>query len=169
MLGRASIGVSFPDAERRATVGSPARRLALNRRALAMIEQDPGLRQNLSRLAHHAEEAGDREAVLTHAVAAARQAATLRAHREAAAQYARALRFADHLPEMRRITSEHLRHEKLDREKVLATMVRLMNAAHFRVGEERYAKKNKTYGIATLRRKHLKIVGDTMVFEYTGV
>jgi DNA topoisomerase-1 len=47
-------------------------------------------------------------------------------------------------------------------------MVRLMNAAHFRVGEERYAKKNKTYGIATLRRKHLKIVGDTMVFEYTG-
>jgi DNA topoisomerase-1 len=49
---------------------------------------------------------------------------------------------------MRRITSEHLRHEKLDREKVLATMVRLMNAARFRVGEERYAKKNKTYGIA---------------------
>jgi DNA topoisomerase-1 len=72
-------------------------------------------------------------------------------------KFERILRFADHLPEMRRITSEHLRHEKLDREKVLATMVRLMNAAHFRVGEERYAKKNKTYGIATLRRKHLKI------------
>ena len=50
----------------------------------------------------------------------------------------------------------------------MATMVRLMNAAHFRVGEERYAKKNKTYGIATLRRKHLKIVCDTKVFEYTG-
>jgi len=79
----------------------------------------------------------------------------------------RRLRFADHLPEMRRITSEHLTHEKLDREKILATMVRLMNAAHFRVGEERYAK--KTYGIATLRRKHLKIEGDTMIFEYTGV
>ncbi len=83
-------------------------------------------------------------------------------------KFERILRFADHLPEMRRITSEHLSHEKLDREKVLATMVRLMNAAHFRVGEERYAKKNKTYGIATLRRKHLKIEGDTMIFEYTG-
>lgn len=83
-------------------------------------------------------------------------------------KFERILLFADRLPEMRRITSEHLNREKLDREKVLACMVRLMNAAHFRVGEERYAKKNKTYGIATLRRKHLKIEGDTMIFEYTG-
>jgi DNA topoisomerase I len=42
-------------------------------------------------------------------------------------------------------------------------MTRLMNAAYFRVGEERYAKKNKTYGIATLRRKHLRIEGDTLI------
>src|ERR687893_840680 len=83
-------------------------------------------------------------------------------------KFERILRFADRLPKMRRITSEHLRHEKLDREKVLAAMIRLMNAAYFRVGEERYAKKNKTFGIATLRRKHLTIEGDTMIFEYTG-
>jgi DNA topoisomerase-1 len=43
-----------------------------------------------------------------------------------------------------------------------------MNAAYFRVGEERYAKKNKTFGIATLRRKHLTIEGDALIFEYTG-
>src|SRR5215212_1167062 len=83
-------------------------------------------------------------------------------------KFERILRFADKLPEMRRITSEHLRHEKLDREKVLAAMVRLMNVAYFRVGDERYAKKNKTYGIATLRRKHLTIEGDTIIFEYRG-
>ena len=83
-------------------------------------------------------------------------------------KFERILRFADRLPKMRRITSEHLRHEKLDREKVLATMIRLMNSAYFRVGEERYAKKNKTYGIATLRRKHLTIEGDTLIFEYRG-
>ena len=83
-------------------------------------------------------------------------------------KFERILRFADCLPEMRRATSEHLKHEKLDREKVLATMVRLMNAAYFRVGEERYAKKNKTYGIATLRRKHMRIEGNTMIFEYRG-
>ena len=44
-----------------------------------------------------------------------------------------------------------------------------MNAAYFRVGVERYAKSNMTYGIATLRRKHLSIEGDAMYFEYTGV
>ena len=69
---------------------------------------------------------------------------------------------------MRRVTSNHLRHRDLDREKVLAAMTRLMNAAYLRVGDERYARKYKTYGIATLRRKHLHIEGDTMTFEYTG-
>ena len=83
-------------------------------------------------------------------------------------KFERILDFADRLPEMRRITSNHLRHENLDRKKVLACMTRMMNAAYFRVGEERYAKKNRTYGIATLRRRHLKIEGDTVVFEYTG-
>ena len=39
---------------------------------------------------------------------------------------------------------------------------------HFRVGEERYAKKDETYGIATMRRKHLKIEGVTVLFEHTG-
>ncbi len=48
-------------------------------------------------------------------------------------------------------------------------MTRLINAAYFRVGEERYAKKNRTYGIVTLRRKHLRMEGDTMIFEYTGM
>jgi DNA topoisomerase-1 len=83
-------------------------------------------------------------------------------------KFERILRFADALPEMRRTTSNHLRRKDLDREKVLATMTRLMNAAYFRVGDERYARKYKTYGIATLRRKHLCIEGDTMIFEYTG-
>lgn len=83
-------------------------------------------------------------------------------------KFERLLRFAGALPEMRRVTSTHLRRRTLDREKVLATMVRLMNAAYFRVGDERYARNNKTYGIATLRRKHLDIQGDTMTFEYAG-
>jgi len=83
-------------------------------------------------------------------------------------KFERILRFSDALPEMRRIISNHLRHKYLDREKVLATMTRLMSTAYFRVGEERYAKKNRTYGIATLRRKHLTIEGDTLTFEFTG-
>lgn len=76
--------------------------------------------------------------------------------------------FAEALPEMRRKTSDHLRRKELDREKVLACMTRLINAAYFRVGDERYARHNRTYGIATLRRKHLTIRGDEMIFEYRG-
>src|SRR5215212_10365410 len=83
-------------------------------------------------------------------------------------KFERILSFAAALPRMRRITSNHLRHKDLDREKVLAAMTRLMNAAYFRVGDERYARKYRTYGIATLRRKHLTIEGDTLIFEYTG-
>lgn len=83
-------------------------------------------------------------------------------------KFERILRFADALPKMRKTTSAHLRRKHLDREKVLACMTRLVNAAYFRVGDERYAKKNKTYGIATLRRKHLTITGDEMIFEYRG-
>src|ERR687883_1102790 len=83
-------------------------------------------------------------------------------------KFERILRFSDALPAMRRITSNHLRRKHLDREKVLAAMTRLMNAAYFRVGDERYARKYKTYGIATLRRKHLRVEGDTLIFEYTG-
>ena len=83
-------------------------------------------------------------------------------------KFDRILHFAQNLSHMRSVTSRHLRRERLDREKVLACMTRMMNSAYFRVGEERYAKKNGTYGIATLRRKHLKIEGDTVIFEYTG-
>jgi DNA topoisomerase I len=83
-------------------------------------------------------------------------------------KFERVLRFADALPRMRETTSDHLRREGLGPERVLAAMTRLMNAAYFRVGDERYARKNKTYGIATLRRKHLRIEGDAMIFEYSG-
>jgi DNA topoisomerase-1 len=83
-------------------------------------------------------------------------------------KFERVLRFADALPRMRKTTSDHLKRKELGPEKVLAAMTRLMNAAYFRVGDERYARKNKTYGIATLRRKHLRIEGDTMTFEYSG-
>jgi DNA topoisomerase-1 len=70
---------------------------------------------------------------------------------------------------MRRVTSGQLKHERLDREMVLACMTRMMNAAYFGLGDERYAKNNNTYGIATLRRKQLRIEGDTVIFEYTGM
>jgi DNA topoisomerase-1 len=83
-------------------------------------------------------------------------------------KFDRLLRFAEKLPQMRRLTSEHLAQRTLNRERVLAAMVRLMNAAYFRVGGENYAAAGKVYGIATLRRKHVSISGNTIRFDYTG-
>jgi DNA-binding CsgD family transcriptional regulator/tetratricopeptide (TPR) repeat protein len=76
---------------------SPARRLALHRSMLLALAELPRGRGDLARLAHHAEEAGDRDAVLRFAPAAAEEAARKGAYREAAAQYARALRFGAEL------------------------------------------------------------------------
>jgi DNA-binding CsgD family transcriptional regulator len=77
---------------------APPRRRLLHARVLSALREAPETERDLARLAHHAEGAGNREAVLEFAVAAAEQAAALHAYREAAAQYARALRFADALP-----------------------------------------------------------------------
>jgi DNA-binding CsgD family transcriptional regulator/tetratricopeptide (TPR) repeat protein len=76
----------------------PARRATLHRRALDALSDPPSGGRDFARLAHHAEAAGDSDAVRRYAIAAAHRAETLRAHREAAAQYARALRFGDDLP-----------------------------------------------------------------------
>jgi DNA-binding CsgD family transcriptional regulator len=81
---------------------APHRRLALHRRALAALAAH-GARPDPARLAHHAEAAGDGEAVLRHAPAAGERAAALGAHREAAAQFARALRHATKLPTADRV------------------------------------------------------------------
>ncbi|MGH2921070.1 MAG: LuxR C-terminal-related transcriptional regulator, partial [Gaiellaceae bacterium] len=76
---------------------APDRKLALHRAALSALAGASRAR-DLARIAHHAEAAGDVEAVLEYAPAAAERASLVSAHRQAAAQYARALRFADELP-----------------------------------------------------------------------
>jgi DNA-binding CsgD family transcriptional regulator/tetratricopeptide (TPR) repeat protein len=77
---------------------APDRRVDLHRQAVAALADPPDRVPDLARLAHHAEAAGDVDAVLRFAPAAAARAAALGAHREAAAQYARALRFGERLP-----------------------------------------------------------------------
>lgn len=77
---------------------SPPRRLALHRMTLDALRHAPLTRGDVTRLAHHAEGAGDRDAVLEYAPAAARQASAAGAHHAAAELYKLALRFADDLP-----------------------------------------------------------------------
>jgi DNA-binding CsgD family transcriptional regulator/tetratricopeptide (TPR) repeat protein len=77
---------------------APHRRVALHRAATATLVAQPGTAADPARIAHHADVAGDGATVLAFAPTAARRAAALGAHREAAAQYARVLRYADSLP-----------------------------------------------------------------------
>lgn len=80
----------------------------------------------------------------------------------------RVLAFARVLPELRGATNGDLKRSGLGRRKVIATMVRLMSRGYFRVGSERYAVQNRTYGICTLRKKHLEIRGNDLFFTYKG-
>ena len=81
---------------------APRRRKALHRRALAALADHPGAERDLARLAHHADASGDADAVQRFAPVAGDRAAAVGAHREAAAEYGRALRHADALPADRR-------------------------------------------------------------------
>jgi DNA-binding CsgD family transcriptional regulator len=97
--------VSFRHELARGTVEeslTPARRLALHRSVLLALADAEDNGADPARLAHHAEAAADRDAVLRYAPMAAKQAASVGAYREAAAQYARALRFGADLPPGRR-------------------------------------------------------------------
>ena len=88
--------------------------------------------------------------------------------RQNAKKFDRIIDFADQLEHMRRVTGQHLRKRKLNRDKVLATMLRLLESAFFRPGNNTYSKENATYGLTTLRSKHLTIEGEEIIFNYNG-
>lgn len=83
-------------------------------------------------------------------------------------KFDRIIRFANKLEHMRWVTGQHLRKRKLSRDKVLAVMVRLLETAFFRPGNDCYSKENESYGLTTLRSKHLEINGNEMIFSYKG-
>lgn len=78
------------------------------------------------------------------------------------------LRVSAALPRIREGTNEHLRRPDLDREKVHATIVRLICRAYFRAGSERYAVENRTFGITTLRKRHVVVERNNLIFAYIG-
>lgn len=83
-------------------------------------------------------------------------------------KYDKIIDFAESLSKMRRVTGQHLRAKKLNKKKVLACMVRLLDNAYFRAGSDKYSKENGSYGLTTIRSKHLKIEGSKLIFNYKG-
>lgn len=74
--------------------------------------------------------------------------------------------FAKRLPRMRRRVDDDLARGDLSAEQVLAGAVRLLDRGFFRIGSEDYAVENETYGLATIRKEHVTVSGDTLVFDY---
>jgi DNA topoisomerase-1 len=74
--------------------------------------------------------------------------------------------FARSLPAMRERVTEDLESDWLSRRQVLACSVRLLDRGFFRVGGEDYAVENETYGLATMRKEHVRLAGGTITFDY---
>lgn len=76
--------------------------------------------------------------------------------------------FGERLPMIRKQVEKDLELEGWPRAKVMALIIRLMEETHIRIGNEQYAKKNKTYGLSTLRSRHLTVAKDKLRFEFVG-
>jgi DNA topoisomerase I len=82
-------------------------------------------------------------------------------------KFERMLEFARALPRMRKVTATHLAQEGLTRNRVLACATRLLDLGCFRIGSETYAEANGTFGLATLRSSHVRLLPDGGIeFEY---
>jgi DNA topoisomerase-1 len=78
-------------------------------------------------------------------------------------------RFGEHLPALRRKTNVDIAREDFSRERVLAVVIRLINELFFRVGSEDSVKRYRTYGVTTLRNRHLEIKSNgQLIFSFKG-
>jgi DNA topoisomerase-1 len=84
------------------------------------------------------------------------------------AKYGRLVEFARALPRIRRRTARDLRRRGLPREKVLALVVRLLEETLIRVGNEEYVRDNRSYGLSTLRDRHVTVRGPQIRFSFRG-
>lgn len=84
------------------------------------------------------------------------------------AKYRRLARIAAALPRIRERVDRDLRRKGPCRERVLAAMIRILETSFIRPGSEKYAVQNKSYGLTTLRPRHVRVAGDRIVFEFRG-
>ena len=83
-------------------------------------------------------------------------------------KYHRMLAFASALPAIRERTAADLARSGLPREKVLATVVQLLDTGFMRIGNQEYEKQNRSFGLTTLKDRHVDVRGSTLRFEFKG-
>lgn len=85
-----------------------------------------------------------------------------------AKKFRRILKFAKALPKMRSTVSRQLRQPELGKQRVLACILRILSTCFMRPGSQAYASEHGSYGVATLRSKHVKVRGDVIEFDFPG-
>jgi DNA topoisomerase I len=85
-----------------------------------------------------------------------------------ATKFHRMLDFAAALPRIRAACDRDMRRRELSRDKVLATLVRLLEVTHIRVGNDEYMRANGSYGLTTLRDRHVRVHGAELLFRFRG-
>ncbi len=93
--------------------------------------------------------------------------ARFRAHQEEE-KFKRVVEFGESLPALRRRVRADLKRPDLDRDHVLAAIVRLIDQGFFRVGNDKSAQSEATYGLTTIRSKHVTLEGSVILFDYVG-
>ncbi len=88
--------------------------------------------------------------------------------RREAKKFRRLVRFAEALPKMRASVSSQIRQPGLGKEPVMAAILRILSTCFMRPGSQVYASENGSYGLATLRPKHVKVKGDVVEFDFPG-
>ncbi|HEX7335764.1 MAG TPA: hypothetical protein VF252_01045 [Gemmatimonadales bacterium] len=83
-------------------------------------------------------------------------------------KFTKMLVFSEVLPKIRAQVERDLAQQRLTREKVLATVVRLLECTGIRVGNDEYVKANNSYGLTTLRDQHVEVSGSTLRFQFRG-
>ena len=87
---------------------------------------------------------------------------------QGAKKFRRLTEFASALPRLRQAINRDVRQTELNRSRVLAAVLRILSSCSLRPGSEVYASENGSYGIATLRKKHVLVKGDTVHFDFPG-
>lgn len=83
-------------------------------------------------------------------------------------KFIRLLNFIKAIPSLEKVMKTHSKLPPYHLYKVITTMLSIVKSLHLRVGKEQYAQQNKSYGISSLKKTHIKIVGDVIKFRFRG-
>jgi DNA topoisomerase-1 len=84
------------------------------------------------------------------------------------AKFGHLIAFAEALPKIRKAVNDHMATRGMPREKVIATIISLLEQTNIRIGNEDYARENGSFGLTTLRNKHVRIAGSELRFLFKG-